>query len=105
MSEVAAGCVREDPEQRRLKLEERDVRKAVEESLLLQEKYDNERLFSSLQELLECLKKFKLSKFWDTVSNDDCIIFLNLEKNAGNFVLHYVSKELNLTVSCKGVKG
>lgn len=103
---VPVDTQRESPDERKLRLENENIKAAIEESLKSKETYESERCFTNLSELRNCLVKFKPSLFWDIVYKNDCILFLNLDTESSCVMLNYsvcISESLQVTLSYKGV--
>ncbi|XP_035224215.1 THAP domain-containing protein 2-like [Stegodyphus dumicola] len=69
---------RMSPEKKKARLEEKYLEKAIEESLKMKERYDNERSFESLIEFNNCLEHQILETFWTTVHTENSTMLLDI---------------------------
>ena len=95
---------RDSPDERRKSREHRQVQKAVSESMRTKNEYEKSRTFNSFEQLLEILKKYQTSDFWEMLSKESYVLFVNL-CDYPSVKLNYsvvIDKNLNVTVSFKG---
>lgn len=82
----------------------KNLQEAMQQSLKSHKIYEEQRCFSTLDELKERLKSFNVSNFWDVFYRDVYVCFLNLKIHSGVSLLYsvQVNSKLQLSVSYKG---
>ena len=91
------------PEEKKVKKDAKNLQEALRQSLETYADYEQQRCFSTLDELKECLVSFPVSNFWDIIFRDDIICFLNLKIDSSVCLLYsvQVDDKLELSVSYK----
>ncbi|XP_055924540.1 uncharacterized protein LOC129956631 [Argiope bruennichi] len=74
---------RENPEIKKMKLEQQYVEKALQESIIEKKKYDETREFKNLEELKQRISLVNLKNFWNVIHKENKILFVNIEVSSG----------------------
>lgn len=69
---------REDPDSKRLVLENQHLEQAIQDSLKVKEEYDRLYKFQTLEELKECLKNVCIDALWTLAAAEDSIMFVKI---------------------------
>lgn len=75
---TSQGSSRENPEDKRERLEAELLSRAISDSIEVQSVYDNKRRFSTFEQFLKCNEQNKVSNFWDVLRRENCVIYINL---------------------------
>ncbi|GBN43080.1 hypothetical protein AVEN_259970-1 [Araneus ventricosus] len=73
---------RENPEVKKMKLEQLKIEKALQESMIEKRKYDECRDFKNLEELNQRISLVIMTNFWNIIYKENKILFVNLELNS-----------------------
>ncbi|GBM48822.1 hypothetical protein AVEN_18756-1, partial [Araneus ventricosus] len=96
---------RDGPEVRKLNLEEQHLHKAIADSLLTKEQYDNKFSFQNFVEMQNCFTINEVPPFWSIIHKDKHIIFLSLVITDCVPCITYaitINDVLQLSISYKG---
>lgn len=86
--------VREEPESKRKRLEERQLQEAIQLSVESHEDEDRQNRVSSFDQLVSLLPRFPVSDFWVVTKLENSILFLHVDDKSG-----YPEVERSVTVS------
>ncbi|XP_049960432.1 uncharacterized protein LOC126481016 [Schistocerca serialis cubense] len=75
---------REDPEARRIRLDNSAVSAAISESLCTYKMFEERRRFTTFSELMDCLERETFSECWTVVKKKECVLFAFIDTS--NFV-------------------
>ncbi|XP_049816486.1 uncharacterized protein LOC126263437 [Schistocerca nitens] len=75
---------REDPEARRIRLDNSAVSAAISESLCTYKMFEERRRFTTFSELMDCLELETFSECWTVVKKKECVLFAFIDTS--NFV-------------------
>ncbi|GBN49549.1 hypothetical protein AVEN_64732-1 [Araneus ventricosus] len=96
---------RDGPEVRKLNLEEQHLHKAIADSLLTKEQYDNKFSFQNFVEMHNCFSINEVPPFWSRIHKDNHVIFLSLVISECVPCITYaitLNDDLQLNISYKG---
>ncbi|GBM55131.1 hypothetical protein AVEN_207020-1 [Araneus ventricosus] len=84
----------ENPEVKKMKLEQLNIERALQESMIEKRKYDECRDFKNLEELNQRISLVNMTNFWNIMHKENKILFVNLELNpAPEIALSVVIKD------------